>query len=79
MMVTVTHSHRNRSKILNIKLQTHFLRSYVWYRTKSNTALESKAAFVHLNCIATPLRVVAEHAIRVNKSFTFLSRSVNNY
>jgi hypothetical protein len=22
---------------------------------------------------------VAEHAIRVNKSFTFLSRSVNNY
>jgi hypothetical protein len=31
--------------------------------------MESKAAFVHLNC----------NAIRVNKSFTFLSRTVNNY
>jgi hypothetical protein len=42
-------------KILNTNLQTHFLRRY---RTKQNTTLESKAAFVHLNCIvpSAPLR-----------------------
>jgi hypothetical protein len=38
-------------KILNTKLQTHFLSRYVSYRKKPNTALESKAAFVHLKCI----------------------------
>jgi hypothetical protein len=43
-------------RILNTKLQTlHFLRTC---RTKLNTALESKAAFVQLNCIvhSTALR-----------------------
>jgi hypothetical protein len=57
--------HSNRSvqkcdlllfKMSNTKLQkTHFLRRY---RTKPNTALESKASFVHLNCIvrSAPLR-----------------------
>jgi hypothetical protein len=49
-------------KILNTKLQTRFLRRY---QTKPNTALESKAAFVH--------------AIRVNESFAFLTLTVNNY
>jgi hypothetical protein len=39
--------HSNRS-VQNTKLQTHFL---ITYQTKPNTALESKAAFVHLNCI----------------------------
>jgi hypothetical protein len=34
---------------------------------------------IEQNQIQHSLRVVAEHAIRVNKSFTFLSRSVNNY
>jgi hypothetical protein len=34
-------------KILTTKLRIHFQRKY---RTKQNTALESKAAFVHLNC-----------------------------
>jgi hypothetical protein len=49
------HSNRSVQKcnlflfnIFNTKLQTYFLKRY---RTKSNTALESKAAFVHLNCI----------------------------
>jgi hypothetical protein len=49
--------HSNRSvqkcdlflfKILKTKLQTDFLGRY---RTKLNTVLESKAAFVHLSCI----------------------------
>jgi hypothetical protein len=35
-------------KVLNTKLQTHFLKRY---QTKPNTALEVKAAFVHLDCI----------------------------
>jgi hypothetical protein len=37
--------------MLNAKLQTHLQRRYVRYRTKPNTALENKVAFVHLNCI----------------------------
>jgi hypothetical protein len=41
---------------LNVKLQTHFPRKYLRFRTKPNTALESKAAFVHLNCIEDCLR-----------------------
>jgi hypothetical protein len=41
--------------------QSHFLRRF---RTKPNTALESKAAFVHSDPI---------HAIRVNESFAFLT------
>jgi ATP-binding cassette subfamily C (CFTR/MRP) protein 4 len=53
-------------KSLDTKLQTHFLRRY---RTKSNTAL----AFVHV------FRLVNEHAIRVNESFTLLTLTVNNY
>ncbi|KAH0811735.1 hypothetical protein GEV33_011056 [Tenebrio molitor] len=51
-------------------LQTHFLRRYP---TKPNTTLESKAAFVHLNCIVHLLRFVDEHAIRVNESIAFLT------
>jgi hypothetical protein len=51
-------------KFLNTKLQTQF-------RKKPNTALESKAAFVHLNSIV--------HAIPVNESFAFLTPTVNNY
>jgi hypothetical protein len=57
-------------------LQTHFLRRYP---TKPNTTLESKAAFVHLNCIVHLLRFVDEHAIRVNESIAFLTLTVNNY
>jgi hypothetical protein len=54
---------------MDTKLQTlHFVRRYP---TKPNTALESKAAFVHLNCID-------EQANRVNEAFAFLSRTVNN-
>jgi hypothetical protein len=55
---------------MNTKLQTHFLRRYL---TKPYTALETKAAFVHLSCF------VEEHAIRVNESFAFVTRTVNNY
>jgi hypothetical protein len=41
-----------KHRFLKKKLQTHLLRRYVRYRTKSNTALETEIAFVHLNCIA---------------------------
>jgi hypothetical protein len=52
---------------------TYFYVFKILNKTKPNTALESKAAFVHLNCI------VHEHAIRVNESFAFLALTVNNY
>jgi hypothetical protein len=73
--------HSNRSaqkcdlflfKSLNTKLQTRFPRRY---RTKPNTTLESKAAFVHLTFIVHE----AEHAIRVNESSAYLTLTVNNY
>jgi hypothetical protein len=66
-------------KVLKSKLQTlHFLRRY---RTKANTVLESKAVFVHLNCIVISCASWTNTQFAWTKAMpsSLVSRTVNNY